>query len=327
MLTSDALEEIAKAFTDPAACFVHSNDAEFEDGTWQPRSYSAYWGWVERPWEYQGHALIEQVAMPSTAQALRAIFWAPNHVRAWRALDYWKIGGHNPELGVVDDYDLCCRFYLHAPLTWIDQCLYLYRRYAESTTIRQNAAIREGNGTMYTQYVIPMAETWARREKLALIDLGGGFSKPEGYTSLDVHDADILCGLEQGIPLPDNSVGVVRAYDVLEHLHDSVAIMNEIYRVLAPGGWLLASVPSTDGRGAFQAPDHVTFWNENSFSYYTDPAFAHYVRRITCKFQASRVITWFPSEWHRQRNISYVDAQLIAVKDGYRPIGECLWSS
>ncbi len=28
-------------------------------------------------------------------------------------------------------------------------------------------------------------------------------------------------------------------------------------------------VPSTDGRGAFQDPTHVSFWNINSFMYYS----------------------------------------------------------
>jgi len=325
MLTPNALKRIEGAFEDPAVAFAYSNDAQFDHGTWEPGSYSAYWGWRNRPWTYKGHELIEQVGMPPTAQALRAIFWAPNHVRAWRADDYWQIGGHNPNLAVVDDYDLCCRFYLHKPMRHIDECLYLYRRHGDNNTFRQNADIQTGNAQMYSKYVIPLAETWARREGLPLIDLGGAFGSPEGYISLDVQGADVVCDLEQGIPYPDSSVGVVRAYDVLEHLHDSVAIMNEIHRVLAPGGWLLASVPSTDGRGAFQDPTHVSFWNENSFWYYTDPKLQRYVPSITARFQVSRVLTWYPSDWHKQHNISYVDAQLIAVKDGFRAPGECLW--
>ena len=31
-----------------------------------------------------------------------------------------------------------------------------------------------------------------------------------------------------------------------------------------------ALTPSTDGRGAFQDPTHVSFYNENSFWYFTD---------------------------------------------------------
>ena len=326
MLTPNALEEITKAFNQhPDIPFVFSNDAEFEDGTWKPNCYSAYWGWVNRPWEYKGHKLIEQVAMPACPQALRAIFWAPNHVRAWRAKDYAAIGGHNPEYGVVDDYDLCCRFYLHAPMHHIDKPLYLYRRHAANTTTVRNKEIQDGNAAIYPRYIIPMVETWARRLALPMLDLGGGIAKPAGYTSIDRFNGDIIHDLGQGIPYSDSSVGVIRAYDFVEHIHDSVTLMNEIYRVLVPGGWLLLSIPSTDGRGAYQDPTHVTFWNENSIMYYTDPNVARYVRDISCKFQNSRTLTWFPSDWHKQHNVPYVDSQLIAIKSGYKLIGENLW--
>ncbi len=39
--------------------------------------------------------------------------------------------------------------------------------------------------------------------------------------------------------------------------------MNEIWRICKPGATLDILVPSTDGRGAFQDPTHVSFWNIN----------------------------------------------------------------
>ena len=332
LLTPDALAEIAQAFSDPEVSFVHSNSARFTDKTWEAQGYSSYWGWRSRPFVYEGHELIEMHSFSATAASMRAIYWTPNHVRAWRADDYWAIGGHDPEMPVIDDYDLLCRTYLQGKtLKHIDKCLYLYRKHDGQTTKAKNPAIQAKNWQLYAHYVIPMAQEWARREGLPMLDLGAAHSKPKGYVGLDLREADVTCDLEQSIPCPDNSVGVVRAYDVLEHLHDSIQIMGEIWRVLAPGGWLLASIPSTDGRGAFQDPTHVSFWNENSFGYYTDPAFQRYIPQSAARFQTSRVITWFPSEWHKKRNISYVDAQLLAVKPGYMMPGECpganLWRS
>ena len=49
--------------------------------------------------------------------------------------------------------------------------------------------------------------------------------------------------------------------------------MEDIWRVLKPGGMFNAMVPSTDGRGAFQDPTHVSFWNINSWLYYSDDAY------------------------------------------------------
>jgi hypothetical protein len=103
--------------------------------------------------------------------------------------------------------------------------------------------------------------------------------------------------------------------------------MNRAYKALVPGGWMLISVPSTDGRGAFQDPTHVSFWNENSFWYYTDPNYSKYIPDFTGKFQISYLETMFPSDWHRTNNISYVISDLIAVKPGYQPAGECKWRS
>jgi SAM-dependent methyltransferase len=49
--------------------------------------------------------------------------------------------------------------------------------------------------------------------------------------------------------------------------------MEEIWRVLKPGGIFESSTPSTDGRGAFQDPTHISFWNRNSWLYYSEKAY------------------------------------------------------
>ncbi|NHW87310.1 glycosyl transferase family 2, partial [Escherichia coli] len=36
------------------------------------------------------------------------------------------------------------------------------------------------------------------------------------------------------------------------------------------------------------------------------------------RFQVSRLVTYFPSEWHRTHNIPYVAANLIAIKNDVR---------
>jgi hypothetical protein len=102
--------------------------------------------------------------------------------------------------------------------------------------------------------------------------------------------------------------------------------MNEAFRVLAPGGWLLIEVPSTDGRGAFQDPTHVSFWNENSIWYYTNRNFSRFIPSFKGRFQNSRTVTYFPSEFERVHNMAVVQSDLIALKGDYakRPVGEVL---
>jgi SAM-dependent methyltransferase len=137
-----------------------------------------------------------------------------------------------------------------------------------------------------------------------------------GFTTLDLKDADIIHDLNTPWPFADSSVGVIRAFDVFEHLKDPLFTMKELYRVLSPGGWAIIQVPSTDGRGAFQDPTHVSFWNENSFLYYTNKDLAKYID-TPVRFQAARLHTT-PVD---ARHICWTVAHLVSLKDGYTPPG------
>lgn len=106
---------------------------------------------------------------------------------------------------------------------------------------------------------------------LLKIDLGCGPSKARGFVGVDIAPGpgvDIIADLSQVFPFEDSSVDELRAHDVIEHLADRIHTMNEIWRVCKPGAKVDIRVPSSDGRGAFQDPTHISFWNINSFQYY-----------------------------------------------------------
>ncbi|MBD2189808.1 glycosyltransferase [Pseudanabaena sp. FACHB-723] len=103
------------------------------------------------------------------------------------------------------------------------------------------------------------------------IDLGCGDWKPEGFIGVDIAsrpNVDVVANLNSRFPFPDSSADIIRAHDVIEHLEDRIHTMNELWRVAKPDGVIDIRVPSTDGRGAFQDPTHISFWNINSFMYY-----------------------------------------------------------
>lgn len=329
LLVETALEEIKLAFEDPTTVMAYSNSASFKDKTWESPKFSEYYGWKYRPFTYKGVELNEMVAWPIGPHMLRYIFWAPDHVRCWRTSAYKQIGGHDTTIKTGDDHDLCCRFYIEfggKAIKHIDKCLYLYRLHDNNSCVVYNSEVIAQTEKNYVDHSRRLVGTWADGEGLLKLDLGGRLNAWHGYTTVDLFDADIVADLNNTWPFKDNSVGVIRASHIFEHLKDPIHTMNEVYRVLAPGGWLLLDVPSTDGRGAFQDPTHVSFWNENSMWYYTNKDFARFIPSFKGKFQNSRTITYYPSEFEKKHNIPVVQSDLIALKGWYadRPVGEVL---
>jgi glycosyltransferase involved in cell wall biosynthesis len=327
ILVPNALEDVAMGFADSATAMVYSNSASFKTDTWESPKFDAAFGWQYRPFFWGTNELNEAVAWPCSPQMMRFIFWAPDHIRAWRAAAYNAIGGHDQAIKTGDDHDLCCRFlvaYGAHSIKHIDKCLYLYRLHETNSCVVHNDEVQEQTLKNYLKYSRPMAVRWAKDEGLDLLDLGGRLNAWDGFKTVDLMDSDVIADLQQPWPFDDNSVGVIRASHVFEHLRDPIHAMNEAFRVLAPGGWLLIEVPSTDGRGAFQDPTHVSFWNENSIWYYTKKEFARFVPAFNGRFQNSRTVTYFPSEFERIHNIPVVQSDLIALKGDYarRPVGE-----
>lgn len=109
--------------------------------------------------------------------------------------------------------------------------------------------------------------------QMVKIDLGCGPRKKEGFIGVDVNpdwpSVDVVADLTKRFPFPNDYVDELHCHDIIEHLPDRINTMNEIFRVCKNGAKVDIKVPSTDGRGAFQDPTHVSFWNINSFLYYS----------------------------------------------------------
>ena len=127
--------------------------------------------------------------------------------------------------------------------------------------------------TLKTNEHINIDKNKQSRDRLICVDLGCGIHKAEGFIGVDIAPADgvdVIANLNETFPFSDSSIDVVKAHNILEHLPNIINSMNELWRILKPNGIVDISVPSTDGRGAFQDPTHVSFWNINSFMYYSN---------------------------------------------------------
>ena len=319
-LFPDAVEECAKAFeNDSTVDFAFSNCCDVSEG-YKPRVFSEYYGWVNRPVMFKSHQVMEMVSFDPNPASISKIWYAPNHFRAWKASFYKQIGGHDVTLDILDDQDIMCRTYIAGKMHHIDRPLYVYHLHPDNTCYGdKNARIQEMTLELHDKYIYQLVERWCDIKGLRKIDLCGGHSRPDGYESVDTLNGDIIANLDERWPFRDGEVGLFRGHDAIEHLKNPIHTMREAYRCLAPKGWFLTFTPSTDGRGAFQDPTHVSFWNSNSFWYYTRKEQAAYIN-TPVKFQLNRIKNFYPNDWCRMHDIVYVKADLYKF-DGRTPGG------
>ncbi|UBF26255.1 methyltransferase domain-containing protein [Kovacikia minuta CCNUW1] len=176
-------------------------------------------------------------------------------------------------------------------------------------------------------FVISKIQTPLTFRESMYIDLGCGTHKQEGFIGVDVTDApgvDVVADLNQRFPFPDNSADIVRAYDTVEHLHDRIHTMNEIWRICKPNALVDIRVPSTDGRGAFQDPTHISFWNINSFKYYSVEFPAYLELCQSYGFKGAFSIVNLEHEAEIIDDVIQVKVILKAVKPSASPIDSLL---
>lgn len=148
-LTPDCLELLHKAFiTYPDTDFVYSHAMEEING--KPVYYGEHFAYnlgTYRDMDVNG--TIQHIALTPEVNAVsvRGIHALPNHVRCWKADFYRKIGGHNPELSVLDDMDILIRTFLYGKITLVDKVLYIQHEGNSTSTSRgqttQSARFKE----------------------------------------------------------------------------------------------------------------------------------------------------------------------------------------
>lgn len=102
------------------------------------------------------------------------------------------------------------------------------------------------------------------------LNLGACSREFDGFLSVDLNPpADVVTDLNAPWPWGDSTVDEVMAIDIFEHLADKEHTMEELWRVLKPGGRAIIEIPNAArGAGAWQDPTHVSAWCGNSFEYY-----------------------------------------------------------
>ena len=131
-------------------------------------------------------------------------------------------------------------------------------------------------------------------KKTKHLDIGCGYSPRNIYNcdelyALDVYQSPKLPKkvffkkanvISDPIPFKDNFFDCVSAFDFIEHIprislnsngvmkFPFIRLMNEIWRVLNPGGIFYAVTPAFPRNEAFQDPTHVNFITANTHKYF-----------------------------------------------------------
>lgn len=129
----------------------------------------------------------------------------------------------------------------------------------------------------------------AANEPTCSLDLGCGSEPRNPFGANHVFGVDVRSDLQdtirqadletEDIPFESNSVDFCTAFDFLEHVPRTswaggikrmafLELMNEIHRVLKPGGLLLHSTPAYPAKEVFQDPTHVNVITEDTLPIY-----------------------------------------------------------
>jgi SAM-dependent methyltransferase len=143
-------------------------------------------------------------------------------------------------------------------------------------------------------YLVRSPNTW-RINSNSHLDLGCGGNPRNPFGAERVYGIDLIPGLDFSsvgveylqlkqdfiLPFADNSLDTVSGFDFLEHLsrawrkdlgtNEFIHFMNEVFRVLKPGGVALFVTPAFPSRMAFSDPTHQNIITCETIRYFIGP--------------------------------------------------------
>ena len=117
-----------------------------------------------------------------------------------------------------------------------------------------------------------------------ILDVGCGRNKRPGAIGIDANRdtaADVIADINGGhLPFRDSTFAKVWAVHVIEHVADVIQTMEEMHRLVRPGGIIVVETPHYTDFSSFCDPTHRWHLNSFSFRYFTeDGGFSYYSRR------------------------------------------------
>ena len=121
------------------ACEIYENSDDIIDyGDNWAFGYGSY-----KTIEYRNKEYKVAIVGNINPKTIRHITGIPNHVRSWRKDIYNKIGGHNKNLEVADDYELIIRTFLNTKMAKINAFTYIQYFDSNNTQFEKNSEIQK----------------------------------------------------------------------------------------------------------------------------------------------------------------------------------------
>lgn len=110
------------------------------------------------------------------------------------------------------------------------------------------------------------------------LNLGCGRSAMPGWVNVDqvkLAGVDVVADLSacryKPLPFDDGSVSEFYLSHVIEHIPDTLALMQELHRAAKPGALLTARTPYGSSDDAWEDPTHVRAYFIQSWGYFSQP--------------------------------------------------------
>jgi ubiquinone/menaquinone biosynthesis C-methylase UbiE len=105
------------------------------------------------------------------------------------------------------------------------------------------------------------------------LDVGCGKDiTPDNADGIDIRDLGqkFVADIERPWPIDDNTYDHIHAWNIVEHIRDKVFVLNEMWRVLKPGGIAEIVTPDFSQKPelAIADPTHVSFWVKGTIVQY-----------------------------------------------------------
>lgn len=121
-----------------------------------------------------------------------------------------------------------------------------------------------------------MDEKWQDFYKAFLgekkVNLGCANNHEPGFINVDKNPdvkPQVLADLERPpLPFEDNSVDTVMGSHIFEHIRNFIPLVEDIHRILKPGGFLISFTPYGSSDDNWENPHHVRGFTEMTWEYF-----------------------------------------------------------